>query len=128
MRLAFKRLGFGFTEKEVEITLNLGTLEAVCKALEIKFGKMCDEIKKDNFDFSCELLYQGYITACKDRYEKSKLKYFRTPEYDRVKAILWYEHMSQSANKEFADKLSALIEELEKVEGPKKSKKITFNN
>lgn len=123
MKLAFKNRMFGYSEKEVEITLNIGTLEAVCKSLGIEFFQIGDEIKKNNFDFTVELLYQGYITACKDRYEKSKLKYYRTPEYDRINAILWNEHISKEAQKEFLEKMTGLFGEITKLSGNKSKKK-----
>jgi hypothetical protein len=115
MRLAFKNYGFGFSEKEIEITLNLGTLEAVCKSLGIEFWQISDEIKKNNFDFTVELLYQGYITACKDRYKK--------PKYGYEKAIIWNENLSKSAQKEFLDKMTALFGEITKMAGSKKKAK-----
>jgi hypothetical protein len=112
MRLAFKRLGFGFKEKEVDIILNLGTLEAVCKALGIEFWQITDELKKNTFDFTVELLYQGYVTACKER--------FRKPKYDRVKAVIWHEYMSQSTQKEFSEMITVLFGEISKTAVKKK--------
>jgi hypothetical protein len=112
MRLAFKRLGFGFKEKEVEIILNLGTLEAVCKALGIEFWQITDELKKNAIDFTVELLYQGYITACKER--------FRKPRYDKTKAIIWHEYMSQSTQKEFSEMITVLFGEITKATVKKK--------
>ncbi len=116
MKLAFKRYGFGFYEREVEIILNIGTLEAVCKALEIEFWQIAEEVKKNNFDFTVELLYQGYITACKDRFTK--------PKHDRVKAIIWHEHMSKEASKEFMDKMTELFGSIAKM-GKQDKKKVT---
>lgn len=115
MKLKFKRLRFGFTEKEVEILLNIGTLEAVCRSLEIEFWQIADEIKKNNFDFIVELLYQGYITACKER--------FRRPKYDRVKATIWYEHMSKESQKEYFQMMTDLFGEITKMSGVKKKVK-----
>ena len=112
MRLAFKRLGFGFTEKDVDVLLNIGTLEAVCKSLDIEFWQIADEVKKNNFDFTVELLYQGYITACKDQYKK--------PKYDKTKAILWNDNMSKSAQKEFMEKMTDLFGEITKMSCKKK--------
>lgn len=116
MRLAFKNWGFGYSEKEVEIVLNIGTLEAVCKALNIEFWQITDEVKKNNFDFTVELLYQGYLTACKEKFKK--------PKYDRIKAILWNENMSKEASKEFMDKMTNLFGEISKVNKTTKKKVI----
>ncbi len=116
MRLAFKNgFSFGYSEKEVNVTLNIGTLEAVCKALEIEFWQITDEVKKNNFDFTVELLYQGYITACKEK--------FRKPKYDRAKAILWHEHMSKAAQKEFMEKMTELFGAIAKMGKPDRSLK-----
>jgi hypothetical protein len=101
MKLTFKRRAFGFYEKEVEITLNIGTLEAVCHSLGIEFYQIAEEVKKNNFDFSCELLWQGYLTSCKDSY--------RRPKYDKVKAIIWMEYMSKESQKEFVEKMTSLF-------------------
>jgi len=107
MRLAFKRrFGFGYVERDVPVTLNIGTLEAVCKALKIEFWQIGETLKKDNFDFVTELLYQGYVSACKDRY--------RRPKYGREKAVIWKEYMSQSAQREFTDMMTALFGEITK--------------
>jgi hypothetical protein len=113
MKLAFKRkYGRGFSEKEVNITLKLGTLEAVCKALEIEFWQIGDAVKKDNYNFTVELLYQGYISACKDAFKK--------PEYTCVNAVIWHEYMSKEASKEFMDKMTLLFGAISKMSGVKK--------
>lgn len=119
MKLAFRNWTYGFSEKEVEITLNIGTLEAVCKSLGIEFWQIADEVKKNNFDFTVELLYQGYITACKDRYQK--------PKYDKVKAILWNENLSKEASKEFLGKMTDLFGEITKMSGVKTGVKKKVN-
>ena len=129
MKLAFKRLGFGFTEKEVEITLNIGTLEAVCKSLGIEFFQIGDEIKKNNFDFTVELLYQGYVTARKEmlfelRLSKIGLIFYilSHPKYDREKAFIWNEKLSKKAQKEFMEKMTGLFGEITKLSGKSKKK------
>lgn len=114
MKLAFKRLSFGFKEKEVEITLNIGTLEAVCKDLGIEFFDIGNKAKNNPDDFRTELLYQGYITACKDKYKK--------PKYSMTNAIIWNEYLSQSALKEFNDKVNVLMGEISKTTIKKKVK------
>jgi hypothetical protein len=115
MKLTFKRRAFGFYEKEVEITLTIGTLESVCKALGIEFYQIADEIKKNNFDFSCELLFQGYIQSCKDSYRK--------PKYERAKAIVWMEYMSKETQREFIEKMTELFGTVTKTAKIKTTKK-----
>jgi len=117
MKLAFKnKYSFGFTEKEVDITLNLGTLEAVCKSLGIEFYQISETVKKNNFDFTVELLYQGYITACKDKFQK--------PKYNTVHANIWNEQMSKSAQSEFVEKMTLLFGEITKMTKTSKKKVI----
>ena len=108
MKLVFKRrFGLGYVEREVPVTLNLGTLEAVCKALKIEFWQIGEAIKKNDFDFIVELLYQGYISACKDRYQR--------PKHGHEKAVIWKEYMSQSALKEFTEMMTILFGEITKT-------------
>ena len=113
MRLAFKRrFGLGYVERDVSIALNLGSLEAVCKALKIEFWEIGETIKKSDYDFLVELLYQGYITACKDRYEK--------PKFNRLHAVIWKKYMSQKSQKEFADLMTELFGAISKATVKKK--------
>jgi hypothetical protein len=114
MKLAFKRLGFGFTEKEVPISLKIGTLEDLCKELEIEFWQIGDVVKKNDFDFMSELLYQGYITACKESYTK--------PKYDRIKATIWNEHLSKESSKELMELMTALFGQITKMSQVDKKK------
>jgi len=113
MRLTFRRYGL-FIEKEVDVLITLGTLEAVCDAFDIPLFQIRDEIKKNSIDFTIELLYQGYITACKENYRK--------PKYGYEKAVIWYEHMSQQAQKEFAGLISNMFGKLQKTMEKKKVK------
>jgi len=113
MKLAFKRiLAFGFYEKEVPIILNLGTLEAICRALSIEFWQIAEAIKKNNHDFTLQLLYQGYIMACKDRYKK--------PKYTIKEAAVWKEYLSQSSQKELLIMITTLFGEITKASVKKK--------
>lgn len=117
MKLAFRnKWGFGFSEKEVDVKFNLGTLESVCKALEIEFWQISDTVKKNNFDFTVELLYQGYITACKDKYQK--------PKYDLVHAAYWYDQMSKTAQDDFKVLMTELFGEISKMSKEKGKKKV----
>jgi hypothetical protein len=113
MKLAFRNKFFGYTEKEVDITLNLGTFEAVCKAMGLVFKDIEKEIKNDSFII--ELLYQGYITNCKDRYHK--------PEWARDHAKLWQENMSKAAQKEFMEKVTVFFGDIKAMAGDKKKVK-----
>lgn len=115
MKLAFKRYGFGYSEKEVEITLKIATFEAMGEALNMEFGGLGNYAKTNPFDFRSELLYQGYIIACKDRYKK--------PKYDRAKAILWNDHLSKAAQDELSVKITELFGKIEKITGVKKKVK-----
>jgi hypothetical protein len=113
MKLAFRNKFFGYSEKDVPVTLNIGTIEAVCKALEIEFWQIPERAKNTKSEFTIELIYQGYITACKDSYKK--------PKYDYAKAIFWYEMMSKEAEKEFTNKMTELFGEISKMSGKKKA-------
>jgi len=115
MKLAFKNFSFGFSVKEVEITLKIATLEALCKDLNIEFWQIGEQVKKNDFDFRLELLWQGYITACKDRYEK--------PKYGKEKAVIWNEYLSKEALKEFTKKTNNLYGDISKMSGVKKKVK-----
>ena len=116
MKLAFKnRWSFGYSLKEVDIHINFGTLEAICKELEIDFNDMNKLSSSNDHDFRVSLLFQSYITACKERYEK--------PKYGYEKAVIWNEYMSESARKELSDKLLEFSGEITKMVGKEKSKK-----
>lgn len=105
MKLAFKNKFYGYSEKEVDIVLNIGTLEAVCTSLDIEFYQITDKIT--DFEFTSELIYQGYITACQLKYQK--------PKYNLLHAILWNEHMSKEAQKEFITKMQDLFGRITKM-------------
>ena len=116
MRLAFRNWSFGFKLKEVPVTFNIGTIESVCKGLGLEFWQLNDFMKKNNYDFTVELLYQGYITACKDSYKK--------PKYTRSHAIVWHENMSKLAQDEFLEMMKLLFGDIEKMAGTKKKVKV----
>ena len=113
MRLAFKNWGIGYSEKDVPIVLKIGTLEDVCKAFGIEFWQISEKIKEEGFDFSIELLWQGYLTACKESFKK--------PRYKKIQAIIWYEHLSQSAQKEFSALASDLFGKVTETSTKKKA-------
>lgn len=115
MRLAFQnKWTEGFTEKEVEITLCIATLEALAKDMGIELWEISDRVKKEPAIFMIELLYYGYIVAGKDKYEK--------PKYNKSNAVLWYEKMSREAQAELLEKINLLSGEIDKMSGKKKSK------
>jgi hypothetical protein len=114
MKLAFKRFGFGYVEKEVPVILKIGTLEDVCSDLNIEFWQISETIKKDNYDFMSTLLFQGYITACKESFKK--------PKYDRVKSFIWFGHLSKESEKELMSRMQTLIGDMKKMSKPDKKK------
>jgi hypothetical protein len=124
MKLAFKEIetkGFFkktkrevIIEREVEITLNIATLEALTKDMGIELYQISERIKKEADIFMIGLLYHGYVIACKDRYEKLK--------YNKTNAIFWYEKMNKEAQSELLEKIDLLSGEIEKMSGKKKSK------
>lgn len=101
-------------ERDIEITLNIATLEALAKDMGIELYQISERTKKDPHVFMIGLLYHGYITACKDRYEK--------PKYGKINAMLWYEKMSKEAQEELLEKINLLSGDIEKMSGKKKSK------
>jgi hypothetical protein len=130
MKLAFKNRGFGFSEKEVEIILNIGTLEAVCKDLGIEFFEIGNKAKVSPGDFRTELLYQGFVIAYKERILQARkrgrialfVELFNRPFFGKEKAIIWNEHLSQSALNEFNDKVNFLMGEISQTTVKKKVK------
>lgn len=116
MKLAFKnRFSAGYNYKDIPIKLNIGTLEAVCEMLKIEFWQIGKTIKDKDYDFMVALFYQGYLTACKDKFEK--------PKYDFLNAVVWYEYLNQEAQKEFVAMMQSLLGKLQK--GDKKKVKAT---
>lgn len=114
MKLAVRKwFSNGFRFEEVPITLKIGTLEDVCSSFGIEFYQVGDYSKDHHYDFMVELLYQGYLTACKESFKKPKFKPFH--------AHFWFELMSQSAQKEFTDMLNGLMG---KIQGGGSKKKV----
>ena len=111
MKLAFYKRFRGMTFKEVPVTLKIGTLEDTCEYMGLEFWQAGEASKSGN-DFVSELLYQGYLTACKESFKK--------PKYDRIKSIIWYENMSQTAQKEFTEMISGLYGKITGKEDKKK--------
>lgn len=115
MRLTFKDKRFGreyLIERDVDIMLNISTLIDLSKDLDIEFWQIGDMLKKDSFDMISGLLYHGYITACKEKYQR--------PVYTKSHAELWHEKMSQTAIKEFKELMENLFGQIQKMSGPKK--------
>lgn len=115
MKLAFKRLGFGFVEKEVPIRLRIGTLEDVCEDFGIDFWQL-DELKASEYDFNVELLYRGYLTAC--------MREYRKPKYTKTNAIIWHEHMSNASKTEWTKIIAELMGKMTTSKPDKKKGKL----
>lgn len=99
LKLPFKKW-FYFTEKPIDIRLDLGVLEDTCKAFGIDFWHV-DSAKINEFDFSVELLYQGYLDGCRRKYKK--------PEYNKIHASIWYEYMSIKEKEKYAGMMRDFI-------------------
>jgi hypothetical protein len=112
MRLMFKRLGFGFVEKEVPITLKIATLESLCDDNNLEFYELGDTKKISEFDFMAELLYHGYIIACKDKFKK--------PKYTKIQALIWNEKLSLTARNELKSMMTELTGKASKMTTKKK--------
>lgn len=123
MKLAFKnRFSAGYNYKEVPIELNIGTLESVCEMLNIDFWQIGKTIKDKDYDFLVALLYQGYLTACKEAYIRSGKSSYPTPEYSFLHAAVWYEYLPQDSQREFVGMMQALLGKLKR--GDKKKVKV----
>ena len=122
MKLAFKnRFSAGYKYREVPVKLSIGTLEAVCDMLKIDFWQIGKTIKDKDYDFLVALLYQGYLTACKEAYIRSGKSSYPTPEYRLLHAAIWYEYLNQESQREFVGMMQALLGKLKK--GDKKKVK-----
>jgi len=127
MKLAFLTRK-GYKEKDVDIVLNFGTLESLCRDLNIDFFQIDIIAKKDRVLFMTNLLYHGYLTNYQKNFTEARKKgklfawlfLFRNPLYDKVNALIWYEKMSQEAQKELTQKMIALSGEIKKLSGSKK--------
>ena len=102
MKLAFKRrFGFGYYEKEIPVTFNIGVLERACKALDIELYDIGTALRRDDYDFLTRLLFEAYTESCRERYQR--------PKYNFCNAVIWKEHISQTSLKEFMDQLEELF-------------------
>lgn len=115
MKLAFKnRFSFGYFEREVPIMINMGTLEAAGKQVGVEFWEIPEKVKDKSYDFILAILYQGYLTACKESFKK--------PKYNFSHAVVWYEYISQKSQVEFTGMMQEFIG---KIKGPDKKKVTT---
>ena len=115
MRVIFKNKLGGLREKNIDFNLNLGTLEATCRVFDCDLWNMkaaMEKAQKEGRDFSVELLYQAYISACKDRYDK--------PNYTIEHAKVWKEYMSTGSQKELNRMMTELFGQIEKATVKKK--------
>ncbi len=116
MKLAFKsKWSFGYREKDVPILINMGTLEAVCNMIGVEFYSLTDSMKDKSTDFFIALLYQGYITACKESYKR--------PKYKFLHAVVWFEYISQKSQKELVDMVQNFVGKYQVTD----KKKVTAN-
>jgi len=114
LSLPFKSWFF-YKEKPVEITFNIGTLEALCNDLKINFWQIPDYVKTNDFDFSSLLLYHGYVTTCEKKYRK--------PKYTKHHASIWYNYMSVDEKKKFIGMMTELFGKIsEQYRGEDKKK------
>lgn len=114
LNLPFKKW-FYFTEKPVDIRLDLGVLEETCKAFGIDFWQIDEKIKENDFDFSVELLYQGYIKGCEKKY--------RRPQFNKIHASIWYQYMNVTEKMKYAGMMRDLFGSVVKAYKPKDKKK-----
>jgi hypothetical protein len=132
MKFAFKK-GRGFIEKEVDIIFNFGVLESLCRDLKIDFWEMDSFAKKDTYQFTVNLLYQGYLTFYKENLLAARkrgrlfayLFLLRNPMYKPTDAVIWYEKMNQESQKELKQKMIELSGEIMKIARPKSKKKVS---
>lgn len=113
IKLPFKK-SFGYTEKEVPILINMGTLENVCVMLEVEFGDLSDSLKEKGTDFFVAIMYQGYLSACKEVYQK--------PKYTFHHAVIWQEHISQGSMKKLLRMVETFIGKYKITDSKKKVK------
>lgn len=114
LNLPFKKW-FYFTEKPIDIRLDLGVLEDTCKVFSIDFWQI-DSARINEFDFSVELLYQGYLDGCKEK--------FKRPVYNKIHAGIWYEYMSVKEKEKYAGMMRDLIGSVVKAYKPVSKKKV----
>lgn len=119
LNLPFISWSGGYKEKPIEVIFDIGTLEATCDELKIEFFQIKDFINKEGFDFSVELLYQGYIRACEKRYSR--------PKYDNLKAIIWNEHLSKESAELFKKGMTELFGKVMKAYKNTGKKKVVTN-
>jgi|WetSurMetagenome_2_1015567.scaffolds.fasta_scaffold428745_2 hypothetical protein len=113
MKLAFKYKMWGYFERDVKITLKIGTLEDMKNDLGIEFFEIGDMIKKDVAKLMTNLLYFGYITSCKESFKK--------PKYTKDNALFWYDHLSEQSRKELITEITVLFGEMTKMGTKKKA-------
>jgi|WetSurMetagenome_2_1015567.scaffolds.fasta_scaffold00157_48 hypothetical protein len=119
MKLANKnKWGPGYSTKDIDITLKIGTLEDMKIGLGIEFWEIGELVKKDLPKLMINLLYYGYITACKDALASGIVV---RPIYTKENAAFWYENLSQSAYKELTEKITILMGEMTKMGSKKKA-------
>jgi hypothetical protein len=105
MKLVFKnKEGYSYFFADVPITLKIGTLEDMCLELKIEFYEIGELATNDLAFLMTNLLYFGYITACKESFTK--------PVYSKDNAPIWFENISQQSYNELASKIQILMGEM----------------
>lgn len=113
LKLPFKK-AFYYTEKPIEIILRIGSLEDLCDELGLKFWQVKDYMQKNDIDFSVNLLWHGYLTACEKRGIRKK--------YNKKHAAMWYEYMTVSEKQKFVSEIKVLFGKIIESYSPDKKK------
>lgn len=117
MKLAFKnKKGDSYFFADVPITLKIGTLEDMRLELKIEFYEIGELAIKDLAFLMTNLLYFGYITACKESFIK--------PVHSKDNATIWFENISQQSYNELANKIQILMGEMANVNKKKAESRV----
>ena len=108
MKLAFKnKKGDSYFFVDVPMTLKIGTFEDMLLELKLEFYEIGELATRDLAFLMTNLLYFGYITACKESFTK--------PIYSKDNAKIWFENISQQSYNELANKIQILMGEMASV-------------
>jgi hypothetical protein len=105
IKMPFKN-GFIFREREVPFLFKIMTLEIVADEMGMEFGEIFSSAGNAEIHVYTELLWAGYIAACKESYEK--------PKFSREQGIFWAEFMPASARQ-------IVLREIEELMGKMKA-------
>jgi len=110
LRMPFKYGPF-LREKEVPFLFKIMTLEMICEQLGVEFGEMFDTKKIQMNDLMISIIWNGYLSACKELYKK--------PKYNYQHVIIWHENMNQKIRDQY---MAQVIELFGSLKGTKTSK------